>query len=158
MKISVMMITIALALLLTAGCGGSSAPSPEPGDNNPQPAWTVTVPSAKKTSSPQETDTPDSSPTSSPSPSSSSTPFGPGVCRFYGEVTIDNNPAPDGTSIKAYIDSIVVANASTVGSDYQIYVTGHHEGKTVVLKVEGQTAESSTWETGGDVMIDLEIP
>jgi len=52
----------------------------------------------------------------------------------------------------------VVANASTVGPDYEIYVTGQHEGKTVILKVEGQAAESSTWETGGDIRIDLEIP
>ena len=67
----------------------------------------------------------------------------------YGNVIIDNNPAPIGTIITAEIENIEVANtAVTIQGRYSIDVPdgSANEGKTIKFKVIGITNEANQCE------------
>lgn len=86
----------------------------------------------------------------------------PKVCKFYGEVTLDGEPVPDGTIVRAWVEGEVINEIKTIGSDYNINVPpGKSEksfaGKTVkfTIKEEDIPAGSAKWEAGGVKKFDL---
>lgn len=80
----------------------------------------------------------------------------PGVCRFYGSVTLRGEPAPDGTLVKALIAGEEVGESKTVDSDYRLDVPGNYPGETVEFTVKELPAEeTATWESRGVKEVDL---
>jgi hypothetical protein len=91
-------------------------------------------------------------------------------CDFYGSVTINGNPAPAGTEVKAYInsgeyDSFIVKNEGLFGimtikgDDLDTPIQdGGVNGDEVRFKVNGRFAsQTSTWELGDTKELSLEI-
>lgn len=93
------------------------------------------------------------SPTPTPTPQPTS---GPPTCGFYGSVTISGNSVSDGTVITAWINGIEVASATTVGSSYNLQITGNYTNKTVSFKIGCDWAgETSLWEAMSNKSVKL---
>ena len=71
---------------------------------------------------------------------------------FVGSVTLDNAPAPDGTTVAASVDGAEVASTTVTNGRYNLAVDqkdDNFDGKTVSFRVDGNpAAESSTWMSG----------
>jgi len=91
--------------------------------------------------------------------------------RFYGYVTVDGAPAPDGTLITAKIAGVTYASTTTVDGKYG-YTTafnvpaddpdtpekeGGQTGDTIEFYVAGKYATSYTFEYGGITYLNLTI-
>jgi len=79
---------------------------------------------------------------------------------FVGEAFIDGFPAPDGTTVSAWIDGHVVAKTTIEGGKYTLMVEQpqrqSYAGKTVTYQVGGvQTGERRKWEQGGTTVVNL---
>lgn len=86
---------------------------------------------------------------------------------FYGNVTVDGEPAPVGTEIVAYVDgerrgSIVTDERGTYGGsnalDEKLTVNGTRadEGATVTFRVDGERVDrTATWQPGSVTRLDL---
>ena len=84
----------------------------------------------------------------------------PAVCNFHGTVTINGGNVTDGTSVKAWIDGLLVEETSTTtyegDSVYSLNVEGNHFGKTVAFTVSNAAAaESALWEAGAVKEVNL---
>jgi len=88
-------------------------------------------------------------------------------CIFYGNVTIDGNPAPVGTEIIAKIEdrtcgNITVAEAGKYGraAGVKLLVKGTAEDENKILSfyVDGaKAAETATWHSGEIYNLDLSV-
>ncbi len=100
------------------------------------------------------------SPFSYPSPLGAP-PVGPAICGFFGEVTFNGKPAPNGTEVIALIEGKKVASTTTVDSKYgykdnPLRISGDYDGKKVTFKIKGvPAAETATWERGGYIRLNL---
>jgi len=87
----------------------------------------------------------------------------PQVCGYYGTVTLDGAPVPDGTAVKAWIDGEVAAETttSTYGGDsvYDISIPGVYEGETVTFTIgeDDILAGTAIWVTGEFFNLDLVV-
>ncbi|MFA4837107.1 MAG: carboxypeptidase regulatory-like domain-containing protein, partial [Dehalococcoidia bacterium] len=86
----------------------------------------------------------------------------PMVCNFHGTVTLDGTNVPDGTVVKAWIDSAEVGTTTTMSPEassvYTLNVSGNYVGKTVSFTIgSGNVPASQTaaWEAGGVKNVDL---
>jgi len=91
-------------------------------------------------------------------------PFPPN--RFYGNVTLNGSPAPEGTNVSATIGGNVCGQ-TTVKSDstYVLDVVDSNqtagcgtEGATVIFTVAGYPARIATWHSGYFTQLDLPAP
>jgi len=90
---------------------------------------------------------------------------------FRGDVTVNGNPAPDGTVISAKIEGIEYSTATTIsgryGADGNFYVPsddldtaekeGGVEGDIVDFYVNNELAANATFSNGGNTRLDLKI-
>ena len=86
-------------------------------------------------------------------------------CRFYGDVTIEGDPAPDGTVITATVGGTEYTASTPAGGygtgTYEILISpgegvNYSEGSLVTFKVgEVQVTQTESWESGGNVEVDL---
>ena len=90
-------------------------------------------------------------------------------CSFYGNITIDEKPAPVGTEITAKMDNKTYGNITVTeegryggagGFDPKLVVVGtaEDENKNVSFYVDGAKAEeNATWNSGGVRYLDLSV-
>ncbi|HEY48964.1 MAG TPA: hypothetical protein G4O13_02845 [Dehalococcoidia bacterium] len=86
-------------------------------------------------------------------------------CRFYGDVTIYGDPAPDDTVVSATIegDEYTASTPSVYGAGtYALEITppegtNYSEGAAVSFKVGATQVATSTFEAGGNKELDLTI-
>ena len=90
---------------------------------------------------------------------------------FRGNVTINGEPAPDGTVVSAEIGGRVYANTTTIsgkyGADGNFYVPsddldtaekeGGVDGDVVNFYVNNELAANATFSNGGNTRLDLKI-
>ncbi len=95
----------------------------------------------------------------------------PGIpCDFYGSVTINNEEAPRGSVIEAYIDGVRYGSftVKTPGKYGLLSVRGDDtetaekdggvEGDTVTFRVNGKSvSQTGKWEMGKSVRVDLKL-
>jgi hypothetical protein len=84
--------------------------------------------------------------------------------RFWGTVSINGVPAPDGTVVDAKISGELVATQQTVsgwyGTPVSFYIyddEGVHSGKTIMFYVGGAYAANFTFKNGGTDPLNLSI-
>ena len=91
--------------------------------------------------------------------------------RFYGNVTIDGKPAPDGTVVSARIGGVEYANTTTLDGKYGVYSIfyvpsndaetvekeGGDEGDSVEFYVNNILAGEKPFSIGGSTKLDLKI-
>jgi hypothetical protein len=78
---------------------------------------------------------------------------------FIGNVTIDGQPAPIGTQINIYVDSVFESsyNITEIGK-YNLHVkTGNESNLPVEFKILNKTAGTSTRTNGDTIYLDLAI-
>ncbi len=90
---------------------------------------------------------------------------GPLPCRFYGEVSLDGQAVPDGTTIVAAVagETHSTTTATTVygPSTYILKITPsstnpYEQGTPVTFTVNGyQASQSSAWDIGGNIELNL---
>lgn len=73
---------------------------------------------------------------------------------FTGTVTVNGEPAPDGTVVLAFSDGDEIANAATVNGEYDIEVPGS-AGATITFKIYDTVAATATWNSGEFTELDL---
>ena len=73
---------------------------------------------------------------------------------FTGTVTVNGEPAPDGTAVFAFIDGDEIVNAATVNGEYDIEVSGS-AGATITFKIYDTVAATATWNSGEFTELDL---
>jgi len=86
---------------------------------------------------------------------------------FYGNVTINGQPAPDGTLVEARINNTTVATANTSNGEYLLKVPvdnpdtgekdGGVDGDIVEFYVNGSYAKSYTFSIGSVTELDLSV-
>ncbi len=82
----------------------------------------------------------------------------PYQCEFYGEVTVDGQPVPDGTEVSAWVDEAKVQATTTVDSMYTLTVPGNYTGKAVTFKVGSYYADQIVlWQRGEAVKTNLRV-
>ncbi len=95
----------------------------------------------------------------------------PGIpCDFYGSVTINNEEAPKGTVVEAYINGVKYGSftvkipgkyglMSVAGDDTETAEKdGGVDGDTVTFRVNGKSvSQTGEWEMGKSVRVDLEL-
>lgn len=82
----------------------------------------------------------------------------PYQCEFYGEVTMDGQPVPDGTEVSAWVDEARVQATTTVDSMYVLTVPGNYTGKAVAFKVGSYYADQiALWQRGEAVNTNLRV-
>lgn len=82
----------------------------------------------------------------------------PYQCEFYGEVTTDGQPVPDGTEVSAWVDEAKVQATTTVDSMYVLTVPGNYTGKAVAFKVGPHYADQiALWQRGEAVNVNLRV-
>ena len=78
---------------------------------------------------------------------------------FAGSVTLDGAPAPDGTTVAAWIGEAEVTSTTAMNGRYKLVVDQMdmaYTGETVTFSVDGNLAgESSTWMSGRVESLDL---
>lgn len=89
---------------------------------------------------------------------------------FYGQLTVDGDPAQAGVTVEAYVDgerrgSIVTEDRGEYGgpggTEQKLVVDGGEadEGKTITFYVDGQQADqTATWESGAVVELNVSAP
>ncbi len=77
--------------------------------------------------------------------------------QFQGTVTVNGEPVPDGTVIKAIIGSTEVKSVRTIGSRYSIDLGSEYANKDVILMVNDTKARTVTYQMNPEKNIDLEI-
>ncbi|MFH1471579.1 MAG: hypothetical protein ABIF85_01650 [Nanoarchaeota archaeon] len=83
--------------------------------------------------------------------------------QFWGTVTINGAPAPEGTSITAKINGVLSGSATTSGGSYNLIVDNPTDnnignlGDTVLIYVNGVQAGSDFFVEGGSTQVDLAI-
>ncbi len=78
--------------------------------------------------------------------------------QFWGTVTVNGNPAPDGTTVTAKVDGEAVKSADTMDGEYSLVVQDQSPGETVHFFVEGtDTEETGTVLEGGVERIDFSV-
>ena len=75
---------------------------------------------------------------------------------FTGTVTVNGEPAQDGTVVLAFIDGAEIANAATVNGEYGIGVPGS-AGATITFKIYDTVAATATWNSGEFTELDLSV-
>jgi hypothetical protein len=81
--------------------------------------------------------------------SATPSPFPPPVAEpntFEGTVTVDGQPAPDGTLVEAVVDGVVCNSDLTDGGHYRLVVEVHRcgsPGQSVTFRVSGRTADET---------------
>lgn len=89
-------------------------------------------------------------------------------CSFYGNITLDEEPAPVGTEITAKMDNKTCGNitvteegrygVSGFGPKLAVMGTAEDENKNVSFYVDGDKAkENATWNSGGVKYLDLSV-
>jgi hypothetical protein len=73
---------------------------------------------------------------------------------FTGTVTVNGEPAQDGTVVSAFIDGAEIANAETVNGEYGIGVPGSASA-TITFKIYDTVAATATWSSGEFMELDL---
>ncbi|PKB78548.1 MAG: hypothetical protein BZY88_17820 [SAR202 cluster bacterium Io17-Chloro-G9] len=79
---------------------------------------------------------------------------------FKGTASVDGNPAPNGTTVSAWIDGNGVAKTTVQGGTYSLSVQQtpgqSYAGKGVIYRVGGvQTGEIRKWQQGGATVANL---
>ncbi|MBN1369444.1 MAG: InlB B-repeat-containing protein [Dehalococcoidaceae bacterium] len=72
--------------------------------------------------------------------------------QFYGSVTLDGSPAPDGTSVTAEMNGRTAGSDTTSGGQYSLTINtieGDQAGDTIHFFVDGYSAGSTTLNPGG---------
>ena len=86
--------------------------------------------------------------------------------QFFGEVTINGDPAPDGTAIEAKIDGATITSKTSIGGAYGqnpasiFYVTdqqNNNDGKTITFYVKDKEAGTFTFINGHVDELNLAI-
>jgi len=91
--------------------------------------------------------------------------------QFYGDVTIDGIPAPNGIWVDAYIDGVLYEWTTTSGGTYGwdplfkvpaddpdvVGIDGGVNGDTIEFYIDGVLADSALFEIGGSTNLDLAI-
>lgn len=80
--------------------------------------------------------------------------------QFWGTVTINGAPAPDGTAITSKIDGVSTESTTTSGGSYSLILTDQNSvnsGKTVVLYVSGVQAATDFFVNGGVTELNLAV-
>jgi len=70
---------------------------------------------------------------------------------FYGTVTLDGAPAPNGTSVTAEMNGRVAGSDSVSGGEYSLTINtieGDHDGDTIYFYVAGYSAGSTSFSEG----------
>ncbi len=159
-KLSLILISLLLMALLfgTIGCGGD-----DDADTTPEPTATEastpepTATEAPATATPVATPTATAEPTTPPSMTAI-------PCRFHGTVMLDGASVVDGIEIIATIgeDTYSTTTPSDYGdSTYLIQIsppsgTSYDTGTAVTFKVNNRdVAQTGSWETGGNIELDL---
>ena len=90
-------------------------------------------------------------------------------CAFYGNITIDEKPAPIGTEITAKMDNKTYGNITVVeegkygghgGFDPKLLLIGEaaDENRVITFYVDGnKTEETAIWNSGGVNPLDLSV-
>ncbi len=76
---------------------------------------------------------------------------------FYGTVTLDGSPAPDGTSVTAVMNNETYSTTVS-GGEYNLTVggkSGDSTGDTIYFYVDGLDAGSTTYSEGGETQFHL---
>ena len=152
--IPLLLLTLALGAI---GCG-------EEGEE-PTPESTPTA-AATATQTPEATATPTPAATSTvtPTPQVTIPPLSNVPCRFHGEVSLDGAPVADDIEITATIegDTYTTATPSLYGpSTYFLQITppvgkSYDDGTEITFKISTRNAaQTGSWETGGNVELDL---
>jgi len=88
----------------------------------------------------------------------------PSVCGFYGKVTLNGVNVPDGTTVKAWVNSTQVGKTSTITNEgdyvYILYVAGDYAGENMFFTVgdaNTPAAESELWKARANKRIDLSV-
>ncbi|MCD6415044.1 MAG: hypothetical protein J7L23_05465 [Candidatus Diapherotrites archaeon] len=86
--------------------------------------------------------------------------------QFYGSVTVNGAPAPDGTVVTAKINGVEVASGTTIGGKYGqnpnvFYIPdadGNRAGKTISFFVAGKdTGVTTVFANGGSTKLDFSV-
>lgn len=87
--------------------------------------------------------------------------------RFYGNVTINGEPAPDGTVLSARIGDVEYANTATLNGKYDFKVStddedtapkeGGIDGDEIIFYVNNEPAANATFSVGRITQLDLKI-
>ncbi|MBN2203170.1 MAG: hypothetical protein JW700_03220 [Candidatus Aenigmarchaeota archaeon] len=80
---------------------------------------------------------------------------------FYGSVTVNGSPAPDGTIVAARIGNTEVASTTTVGGEYNFYIdddSSSRSGDEILFFVAGVNTGQIEYFYNGDVTeLDLSV-
>ncbi len=68
---------------------------------------------------------------------------------FTGNVTVNGEPAPDGTIVSAWIDGVEKAGQSITGGTYNLEVSGS-DGDTITFKIYDTVAATDTYNEPGN--------
>ncbi len=165
----VMLLALVLALTF-AGCDELAGPSPTPTETATPVPTVAPTPTAQPTATPTQapvTQTPTPSPTPEPTPQVTTPPSITALpCRYRGSVELSGTPVADGTQITVTIagDTYSTITPSIYGdSTYVIMIepsgVTYSPGTVVTFAIAGQpAAQTSVWEQGGNLEVDISAP
>ncbi len=193
MKPTGFLVVIASLLLVLSACASgvsrtTTSPTPFPASTlTPPPEPTAKpIPSSTPTAEPTATPTlarapaPALDPTPTPTPTTTPTATPTAIPTlltplperdtremphvFVGEVTIGDNPAPDGTIVTVWLPEYdqPIGSSMSSGGGYSVLANQHGSqsfgGKVITFEINGQdSGKTAIWEKGGATILNLSL-